>query len=380
MKRISGALLAGLVLFAAADCKKKDGVQFFDSNFPARLSEWKLFPVKDGVFSAAKGVVPYDLNTPLFSDYALKFRTVYLPEGKSAPYQEKDVLDLPEGTILSKTFFFPKRHGQPETLSDFPSTKEYHVIETRLLVHTSEGWIGLPYIWNAEGTEAVLEITGGESAVKSFDFSGAPVAINYSIPNQGQCAGCHTTGQNDAKKMIPIGPKIRQLNRSYPYKEGRANQLVFWEKARLLSSLPAGRIDTQTSEHIGIYSGAPHNAVYNDPKSGSLDDRARSYLDANCAHCHTEKGPANQSGLLLDYTLTEPHQYGVCKTPTAAGNASAGLDYDIVPGKPEQSILIHRMRSTTAGERMPELARALLHREGLDLVRAWVLQMKGNCN
>jgi uncharacterized repeat protein (TIGR03806 family) len=346
---------------------------------PQKLSDWRLFSRKDAGFTAATGVLPYDLNTPLFSDYALKFRTVYVPEGKAAPYSEKGALDLPEGTILSKTFFFPRRKGQPETLSDFPSAKDYHVVETRLLVHTSEGWVGLPYIWNADGTEAVLEITGGESPVKSFDFSGQPVEIAYTIPNQGQCSGCHITGQNNEKRMLPIGPRVRQLNRSYPYADGRANQLVTWEKKGILKSLPAGQMDTQSPPHIGVYSGAPHNAVYNDPASGSIDDRARSYLDVNCAHCHTEKGPANQSGLLLDYELTEPHQYGVCKTPTAAGKASAGLDYDIVPGKPEQSILIHRMRSTVAGERMPELARALVHKEGLELVRSWILQLKGTC-
>ncbi len=353
------------ILVLLFDCRKKEGVQFFSHDFPARLSEWGLLKPAAGGFTLAQRVLPYDLNSPLFSDYALKFRTVYVPEGQRAAYQTKGVLEFPEGTILSKTFFFPRKPGQNGTLSDFPSPGEYQIVETRLLVHTSEGWVGLPYIWNAEGTEAILEITGGAVHVRSNDFSGNPLEMDYSVPDQGKCSGCHITGQFDAKKMVPIGPKIRQLNRSYPYADKTESQLSRWAKAGILGELPGGDL--------------PKNAAYQDPSSGTTDDRARAYLDANCAHCHSPAGPANQSGLWLDLDQTEPHRFGVCKAPTAAGKASAGLDFDIVPGRPDQSILLYRMKSVVPGERMPELARALVHREGVELVRAWIAGLKGTC-
>ncbi|HNN59562.1 MAG TPA: SO2930 family diheme c-type cytochrome [Leptospiraceae bacterium] len=363
MKAIALVLL--VAAFSATGCKKSDGVQFYDDNFPAKLSDWKLFVRSGENLTMAAGLIPYDLNSPLFSDYARKFRTVYVPPGKSAEYTKIGVLNLPVGTILSKTFYYPRKASAVES-SDFPSMKENHVIETRLLVHTSDGWVGLPYIWNKEGTEATLEITGGDTNVQSFDMDGKPIAFKYSVPNQGQCSGCHSARRGEDKVMTPIGPKARQLNKVYAYKGGPENQIDHWKKSGILN-VPADAVVVR-------------NAVWNDPQTGTVEERARAYLDVNCAHCHIEYGPANQSGLILSLENQEPHRFGVCKSPTAAGRASANMDYDIVPGNPDSSILIHRMTSTEAGIRMPELARSLLHKEGLSLVREWVKQMKGNCN
>lgn len=369
--RVAFALFVLGNAIALADCRKKDGVQFYSEDFPSRLSEWKLFTQSEAGLKIRPELVPYDLNTPLFSDYALKFRTVYVPPGESARYTQTGVLDFPVGTIFTKTFYYPRKPGMKET-TEFPSVRDFFVLETRLLVHTSKGWIGLPYIWNKEGTEAILEITGGEIPVESFSFSQTPVSFTYSVPNQAQCQGCHITKANDEKVMVPIGPKARQLNREFAYPSGKANQLAHWAQAKILSGLPA-------HDPSPVLKNIPANVDYADT-SASLEDRSRAYLDSNCGHCHNSLGPANTSAVLLNLEETDPHKIGVCKTPTAAGQASANLEYDIVPGKPDRSILIHRMTSTEAGIRMPELARSLLHKEGLDLVRAWVQSMKGNCN
>jgi hypothetical protein len=106
-----------------------------------------------------------------------------------------------------------------------------------------------------------------------------------------------------------------------------------------------------------------------------LPDRARAYLDVNCGHCHNPHGFAGNSGLYLDLEQTDMSAVGVGKRPVAAGRASGGLEFSIVPGDPDHSIIVHRMASTEPGVMMPQLGRSLVHAEGLALVRAYVAAM-----
>ena len=134
----------------------------------------------------ATGVVPYDLINPLFSDHAIKHRFVYVPKGKSADYSEDSVIDFPVGSALIKTFAFA-----PDLRA--PGVREYKV-ETRVLIHKTDGWAAFPYIWNAEGTEAVYAPAGGRQAISVVGPLGAPLAIDYAIPNKNQCKTCHQDG------------------------------------------------------------------------------------------------------------------------------------------------------------------------------------------
>jgi hypothetical protein len=118
----------------------------------------------------------------------------------------------------------------------------------------------------------------------------------------------------------------------------------------------------------------PKNANYLD-NSKSLNERARSYLDINCSHCHNSHGPARNSALNLRFDENDKHKLGVYKKPIAAGNGSGGLFYDIVPGKADQSILLYRMNSNKPGVAMPELSRSLIHEEGVTLIKEWINQM-----
>ena len=111
-----------------------------------KLSQYGLFVGDGSTQEPAEGVVPYDLSTPLFSDYATKYRFVKLPPGTSAKYSKDEVLEFPVGTVIAKTFAFLNDLRDP--------SKGQRIIETRLLVHRPEGWVGLPYRWNAEQTEA----------------------------------------------------------------------------------------------------------------------------------------------------------------------------------------------------------------------------------
>ena len=111
-------------------------------------------------------------------------------------------------------------------------------------------------------------------------------------------------------------------------------------------------------------------------ESQNINDRVRSYLDVNCGHCHSPTGNANSTGLYLHLDETRDIHLGIYKKPVATGRGSGGLKYSIVPGKPEESILLHRMISLDPGVMMPESGRALSHQEAVEMVREWILLQK----
>jgi uncharacterized repeat protein (TIGR03806 family) len=298
-------------------------------------------------------VIPYDLNTPLFSDYATKYRFVWMPPGTSATYSDTEAFDFPAGAIFSKTFAFP----------DAGQGGKQRIIETRLLVNSQSGWATLPYVWNREQTEATLDVAADPTTVHWVHPSGTRYTIDYVIPNTNQCKGCH----DRSKVVTPIGPKARNLNRDFNYPEGRFNQLAYWTKIGYLKGAPP--LDR-----------APKVAVWDDPSSGTLDARARAYLEVNCAHCHNPRGPANTTGLYLLAAQTDPMRLGLCKVPVSAGQGSGDLLFDVVQGKPEESILVHRMESTTPKIMMPELGRTMVHQEGVALIREWIASLQGSCS
>jgi uncharacterized repeat protein (TIGR03806 family) len=311
------------------------------------LSEYGFFAGKLADQTPAEGVVPYRLNTPLFSDYAEKLRFVKLPAGQTVPYNATEVLNFPVGTTLIKTFYYP---------NDFrDASKGRRLMETRLLIHETAGWKAFEYVWNDEQTEAVLEVAGDRKAVTYVDADGRSRQQEYIIPNLNQCKSCH----NRNEVLMPIGPSARQLNGDLGYSSGAENQLTHWQKAGWLTDMP-----TLTD--------VPRAPVWNDPQTGSLDARARIWLDINCAHCHRPDGPASTSGLNLSVHERNPIAWGIMKTPVAAGRGSGGRRYDIVPGRPDESILLYRMESTDPGVMMPEVARKVTHNEGVTLVRDWI--------
>ena len=320
--------------------------------FPAKLSAWRLFVGRAAELRPNHGVVPYDINTPLFSDYALKHRFVWMPPGTSAAYRPDDVFDFPVGTIFSKTFAFPDEgHAGKERL-----------IETRLLVRTASRWVGLPYVWNQAQTEATLDVDADPVPVRFIDAAGLERRTNYNIPNANQCKECHEL----KKTMQPLGPNARNLNKTYAYANGSANQLEYWSRVGYLAGAP------DAAE-------APRAAVWNDPATGTLEARARSYLDTNCGTCHRPGAAAATSALYLDLAETDAEHLGVCKPPVAAGHGAGNLLFDLVPGQPEESIILHRMQSTEPKVMMPEIGKTLTHDEGVSLIREWIGTLPGTC-
>jgi len=296
------------------------------------------------------GVLPYTLNSTLFTDYAHKARFVWMPEGTSARYSPDREFDFPVGTILIKNFYYP---------FDFrDESKGRRIIETRLLIHREDGWVGLPYIWNEEQTDATLQLAGGQTDVSWVHDDGSERSVRYTIPNKNQCKSCHEYD----KVMVPIGPKAKHLNRSFAYADGTMNQLEKWAAEGYL-------VGFSPSENT------PKLPVWDDEQSGTLDERARAWLDINCAHCHNAEGPGNTSGLFLNVEETDCTKRGFYKTNVAAGRGGGQFLYDIAPGQPDSSILVYRLESTDPGIMMPELGRKLVHEESVQLIRQWISEM-----
>lgn len=330
------------------------------------LSEYGFFTGKMNELQPAEDILPYDLNTPLFSDYAYKARFVKIPKGEKAVYMPDKVFEFPVGTVLIKNFFYYNDERKP--------AKGRKIIETRLLIRESAGWSALPYIWNEEQTEAYLELAGGSMPVSWTQKNGKKKELEYFVPNMNQCKGCHSynisaasvveEGMPVSGEMVPIGPAARHLNKNYDYATGTENQLAYWVKKDILTGLPAMTDIPRLPQ--------ADNAL----ESNSLDARARAYLDINCGHCHYPYGPANTSGMFLHFAETDPAKWGVLKSPVSAGKGSGGRLFGIVPGKPDESILLYRMESTDPGEQMPEIGRHLVHEEGVKLIRDWILSMR----
>jgi uncharacterized repeat protein (TIGR03806 family) len=326
-------------------------VQPTDTVPKAALSDYGFFRGSLATQQPADGVLPYALNTPLFSDYAEKLRFIQVPAGQTVPYNAKSVLDFPVGTTLIKTFYYPTDARNP--------ANGRRLLETRLLIHEPGGWKALDYVWNDEQTDALLEVAGDTKAVRYTDGAGRLQQHEYVIPNQNQCKGCH----NQNEQIRPIGPSVRQLNGDLTYDKTTENQLLRWQRLGLLTGLPA-------------IADCPKAPVWNRPETGSVADRARIYVDINCAHCHNPSGPAQTSGLNLSIHETDLTALGILKTPVAAGRGSGNRRFDIVPQRPDQSILVYRMESTDAGEMMPEVGRRRVHQEGVALVRAWIKELR----
>lgn len=378
MRRIAKpfALLAALLLGACA--REPAPVHFFAEGMPAKLSEWSVL-VSDGQrLGLNSGVQPYDLNTPLFSDYAHKLRTVWMPPGVSAKYDADNAFDFPVGTIISKTFYYPRpddggaadrvQRSDPAASSFTDGAldlRRTRLIETRLLVRRQDGWIALPYVWDADQRDATLTRIGALIPLRLVDAAGAAEEVAYQVPDQNQCASCHNT-DNLARVLQPIGLKARHLNREFDYASGWADQLATLASAGYLTGLPPAQQ-------------RPRAADARDT-SADLTARARAYLDINCGHCHSAKGAANTSGLFLDVAHEPGIHFGFCKQPVAAGKGTGNRLYDIKPGDAAGSVLLYRLESTDPAVMMPELGRSVAHREGAALIGQWIDAQQGDCN
>lgn len=360
------ALLFTWFLAACADDRPQPA--YFAEDNPQRLSEWGAVVVDGAELTLGEGVLPYSLNNPLFTDYAHKLRTIWV-SGAPAPLNADDTFDFPVGTVITKTFYYPSETGRVLKARDRGSVNaatglplgSHRLIETRVLVRREDGWQPVSYVWNDEQTEAYLKRTGAIVPL-TLDGGGASTDFAYVVPNENQCAACHAPNAT-TRELRPLGPTAGQLNRPYPYAGRTENQLVYLADAGFVD--PAARMASVMPSWTN--------------GRASLNDRARSYLAANCAHCHNPDGPADTSGLDLTLAASGP-AVGRCKPPIAAGSGTGGRQFGIVPGRADASIFTYRMATTDPGAMMPELGRSLVHEDGVELVAEWINGMEGDCS
>lgn len=347
------------LLFACSDSKP----EFFELNNPSRLSEWNLFDWNNEVLKPSSETLVYRPKNPLFTDYAHKLRTLWIPSGKSAQLRDDEII-YPVGSVLSKTFYYPTNsQGQMLKVTDRAESvvelANNTLIETRLFVKRTDGWEAFPYVWNDEQNEAFLRVAGSSKSIELIDERGS-TEFTYFIPNENQCSGCHVT-EHPKGEMHPLGAIASQLDTKIEKKVSKTYIQELLNR-NWLDKAPVAQSTISWTD-----------------TSASITERATAYLNMHCGHCHNPNGAADTSALLLDGSHDLPVNMGVCKTPIAAGGGAGDRLYSIVPSAPEESIMLYRMLSDKPDEMMPELGRSLVHEEGIEIIRKWIAEMPGTC-
>ena len=326
-------------------------VLFDSENMPFQtLSEYQFFegPMKD--LEPAFGIVPYTLNSTLFSDYSKKKRFVWMPNNSKARYISDDrPLDFPVGSIIIKNFYYD---------NVLPNNKTQN-IETRLMIKKNEGWIFANYVWNMDQTEASLDMNGSFVDLQ-WQYDDEVKTVQYRIPAGPECHTCHKV----MEVSQPIGPKPRNLNLVYNYDNGSKNQLEkLVELGYLENTLPTN-IDTLPN--------------YNDTNE-SPDLRVRAYVEINCAHCHSEETHCAYRPLRFDFISTEDFtNMGVCVD--ADTDLGFNLGQIVEPRDARNSVLHFRLNSIEQSNRMPLLGRTLIDIEGVNLIEDWINNLNIECN
>lgn len=324
----AGALALALSMGASAVPRiDRDEVIAGDA-YPKSLREFGFFRVP-GEQVPDDDVIPYELNTPLWSDGAEKLRFIYVPDGAVIENNGDGLLQFPVGTALIKTFAF----GEGD---------DRRLIETRVLLHRADGWLALPYRWNEEQDDAFLALAGGRLDVTTP----AGEDISYRIPNKNQCKACHSLDD----VVVPIGPKARNMS-------------------------PASLERLVDSVALKTHPSVEHRLPEWGDDDAPTAELARAYLDVNCAHCHQPGGGASNSGLDLRWEQSDSYAIGVRKPPVAAGRGAGGMLVSIEPGEPDSSILLHRMESNEPGVAMPELGRSSVDHRAVAIMRKWIGEM-----
>jgi hypothetical protein len=217
-------------------------------------------------------------------------------------------------------------------------------------------WNGYTYLWNDQQTDAELADKNGVDRDYTVKVGDAVERRRWHFPSRAECNMCHTVTAKYA-----LGVNTAQMNRDHDYGGVIANQLA-------------------TLDHIGLFTKklpAPPNTLaklvdYNDPKA-SLDDRARSYLHANCSHCHRKWGGGNAEFQLLSTLPLK--ELGVLDARPGQGTFDLKDPRILVPGDPARSMIYHRMTLTGLG-RMPHIASNVVDEPAVKLIHDWIKQMK----
>jgi uncharacterized repeat protein (TIGR03806 family) len=296
----------------------------------------------------ADSLIPYDIIVPFWSDGAEKFRWVCVPAGRQVKFSPTGDWTFPQGTVFVKTFALATNELEPGSLRR---------LETRLLVCDADGGVyGVTYKWRANNSDADLLATNLTEAIPIQTATGVRTQQWY-YPSRQDCLTCHTPLAGGV-----LDVKTRQLNREFTYPSGvMDNELRTWNHLGLFDTNLAGA-DLEKF---------PKLARLDDP-TRSVQDRARSYLDANCANCHRPKGTVAYFDARYDTPLANQNLIdGPVLIDERIDNPRV-----IAPNDIWRSILYMRA-NTTEAFKMPPLARNTIDAQGMKLLRQWIESLPG---
>ena len=351
-----------LFLVLVSSCSQDDGyvsvipepvspVIFDVDSLPfGNLSQYNFFQGNMSDLNPVYGVLPYDLNSALFSDYTIKKRFIWMPKDSSATYvNDFSPLNFPVGTILIKNFYY----------EDVLPNKTKKLIETRLMIKRVDNWSFANYLWNDSQTDAFFT-TDNKFLAFDWEYQGETKSVNYKVPRLAECFTCH----NKYGTPLPIGPKPQNINKSYDYRDGSNNQLSKW--------VEQGYLNPNFPSYI--------NSLVNwNDDSEPLELRVRSYLDINCAHCHSDESYCEYAAVRFEFDKTQNlTNLGVCVESIFYINPD--ISEIIKPNDPENSALFYRLSSDQDQYKMPLIGRTLNHQEGINLIEEWINSLDPNCH
>ena len=291
--------------------------------FRTLLSEMGVFQNINGDIIPAAGVQLYEINSTLFTDYAKKQRLLRIPEGTTMTPNGNDLLPIfPDNTLIAKTFYY--------NIDDRDPSLGKQIIETRVFLKIAGQWQVADYIWNESQTEATYTTNGSQTPISYIDLNGDMQNVAYQIPSQQDCFTCH----NNSNTTFPIGLKLRSMNFVPSY--ANQNQLDFFVSQGILEGVSSGA--------VSVLPDWTNTADY------TLDERARAYIDVNCAHCHQPGGSVESFG--LDFRFETPFN-----------------DTGIYANRGEVQA---RFESTLPSYRMPQLGRTIVHDEALAMLVEYI--------
>ncbi|WP_034060112.1 hypothetical protein [Lacinutrix jangbogonensis] len=312
------------------------------------LSEYNFFEGEMKAQEPVLGVIPYEPISILFTDYAKKKRFVWMPSDMQATFAaDNELIDFPVGTILIKTFYY--NNVQPDNKT--------RIIETRLMLKKVDDWKFADYVWNDDQTEATFSLEGSFTNV-NFLENGVPKSTNYRIPSDVECFTCHKSQTNS----IPIGVKPQNLNSTYTYADGSQNQLQ-----KLINE---GYLEDNLPTTI--------NTVVNwSDETQPIDLRVRSYIDINCAHCHSELSHCDYRPVRFAFSESaDETNLGICVEPDTA---ITGMTNIVTPSLKERSVMYYRLNTAAEEFRMPLLGRSIIHEEAVALIGQWIDGLTTEC-
>lgn len=328
------------VLSLSGSIARLERDQSRSAGFPLRLSETGCFSSLSPLVPSP-ALVPYDVNSPLWSDGADKDRYLYLPPGRKIRFRATSAWEFPAGAVLVK-------HFSAETWESGAPRRRH--LETRFLVKREAGFAYYTYRWNDAETEAMW-IGGAQKRRLELHESGEGVPYEYHYPSPVECRACHTTAAGEA-----LGVSTAQMNHA---EAGGGNQL--------------DRLSSRGAFAAGSYPGTESLPFLVDYRAISHPPglRARSFLHSQCAHCHRPDNPSAQSPMDLRHD-TSLSAMRICDVVPGHGDLGIGDARLLAPGDPDRSVLWARAARLDPRYRMPPLSTSRLDQAGLGALRDWI--------